>query len=365
MNAGTAYRALDTLLALDRELRRTLQLGRQPDVSTLAQAILMSEKTIAVALSARAIPDSAADIARGSLIAAVLDAQAQVREIILQVQTQRIPALARTVTRMRSATSVEALIRQTCSELTGTLEFRRASYSLFDGASCTLRYVHPGAELPPPESTDSRKPTAAEWDCIADRRSALVDTTALGQDRDHMAEILDTAHYVIAPVVVGSDVRALIHAARDLPWTVDSTDLQLLDIVAATFAVIQKREVRTHRMQRQRRSILAAVRQLATETDSFAGLDADLGLEGASIRPGSPAQSIRAAVHESLTPREAEVLGLIVDGASNNEIAEQLVITVETVKSHVKQVLRKLGAVNRSEAISLYLEERRRAGKTP
>ncbi|WP_063007670.1 LuxR C-terminal-related transcriptional regulator [Nocardia kruczakiae] len=363
MNTSSAHRAFETLVALDRELRDTMDLGRQPNVSTLAEAIVMSDKTIDAALTARPIPDSSADIARAGLIAAVLDAQAQVRELILRARSRRIPALARAVTRMRSAASVEALIRQTCSELTGTLEFRRASYSVIDGAGCTLRYVHPGIESSAP-AREPRKPTAAEQVCFTERRSVLVDGST-GEPSDHMAEILDTSHYVVAPVIVGSEVGALIHAARHLPWAVDSTDLQLLDIVAATFAVIREREVRTDRMQRQRQSILAAVRQLASETDSFAGLDVDLGLEGTSIRPGSPAQPIRAAVHELLTPREAEVLGLIVDGASNNEIAEQLVITVETVKSHVKQVLRKLGAVNRSEAISLYLEEQRQAGKTP
>ncbi|WP_063016061.1 LuxR C-terminal-related transcriptional regulator [Nocardia nova] len=365
MNAGSAHRVLDTLLALDGELRRTLRLGQQPDVPTLDAAIVMSEKTIDVALSARPEPDSSADIARASLIAAVLDAQAQVQELILQTRSRRIPALARVVTRMRSAASVEALIRQTCSELTGTLEFRRASYSVVDGTDCILRYAHPHAESPLPDGTRHRKPTAAERDCIAQRRSVLVDAGAPGHRRDHIAEIVGATRYVVAPVIVGGEVCALLHAARELPWAVDRTDIQLLDIVAATFAVIHEREVRSDRMQRQRQNILAAVRQLATETDSFAGLDVDLGLDGASIRPGSAAQPLRAAVHELLTPREAEVLGLIVDGASNNEIAEQLVITVETVKSHVKQVLRKLGAVNRSEAISLYLEEQRRAGKTP
>jgi DNA-binding CsgD family transcriptional regulator len=48
-------------------------------------------------------------------------------------------------------------------------------------------------------------------------------------------------------------------------------------------------------------------------------------------------------------------------GASNAEIADELVITVETVKTHVKRILRKIGAINRSEAIALYLDE----SKTP
>lgn len=54
--------------------------------------------------------------------------------------------------------------------------------------------------------------------------------------------------------------------------------------------------------------------------------------------------------HPDLTDREREVLGLIVEGKDNNEIAAALVISPETVKSHVSTVLAKLGAGNRAEA---------------
>jgi DNA-binding NarL/FixJ family response regulator len=55
---------------------------------------------------------------------------------------------------------------------------------------------------------------------------------------------------------------------------------------------------------------------------------------------------------EPLTERESEVLRLVLRGASNTTIAGELVITVDTVKSHVKRILRKLGATNRSELIA-------------
>jgi len=52
---------------------------------------------------------------------------------------------------------------------------------------------------------------------------------------------------------------------------------------------------------------------------------------------------------EKLTEREIEVLRLIVQGASNPEIAEELCITVNTVKSHVKNILYKLSLDNRTQ----------------
>lgn len=58
------------------------------------------------------------------------------------------------------------------------------------------------------------------------------------------------------------------------------------------------------------------------------------------------------ALPEPLSGREHEVLDLMAVGASNQEIAESLVITLDTVKRHVSNVLSKLGASNRTQAVS-------------
>ena len=57
-----------------------------------------------------------------------------------------------------------------------------------------------------------------------------------------------------------------------------------------------------------------------------------------------------------LTPRELEVLALLVEGLSNPDIAEHLVVSRSTVKFHVSSILSKLGASSRTEAVSLALQ---------
>ena len=65
-------------------------------------------------------------------------------------------------------------------------------------------------------------------------------------------------------------------------------------------------------------------------------------------RPGSAV----AALAEPLTAREVEILRLIAAGMRNQEIADQLFISLSTVKRHIANAYGKLGASHRTEAIS-------------
>lgn len=74
------------------------------------------------------------------------------------------------------------------------------------------------------------------------------------------------------------------------------------------------------------------------------------------IPPEVAAQLAEHAADDSLTLREIEVLRLIAAGKANKIVASDLLITEETVKGHVKSILSKLGASDRTHAVTIALK---------
>jgi DNA-binding NarL/FixJ family response regulator len=67
--------------------------------------------------------------------------------------------------------------------------------------------------------------------------------------------------------------------------------------------------------------------------------------------PAAAAPASAPELPDELTPREAEVLALIAEGLTNSEIAERLVVSAATVKSHVNHIFAKIGARDRAQAV--------------
>jgi DNA-binding NarL/FixJ family response regulator len=69
-------------------------------------------------------------------------------------------------------------------------------------------------------------------------------------------------------------------------------------------------------------------------------------------------KSFQRNTHSPLSKRETEILRLILDGKKRNEIAGELFIELETVKTHIKNIYSKLDVNSRSEAINIAKKNR-------
>src|SRR5262249_21105158 len=72
----------------------------------------------------------------------------------------------------------------------------------------------------------------------------------------------------------------------------------------------------------------------------------------AGAAPPATGDTDRAGLAEPLSGRELEVLRLLAAGMSNQQIADELVVTLATVKKHVGHILGKLAAANRTQAVA-------------
>jgi DNA-binding NarL/FixJ family response regulator len=193
--------------------------------------------------------------------------------------------------------------------------------------------------------------------------AALLDTqpdfTVLGTASDGESAVL--ACRELKPDVVLMDVRMPgidgIEATRQLApdqnpprvliLTTFDLDQYVFDALRAGASGFLLKDATAERLFEAVRVVAAGEALLAP------GVTRRLISEFARLRPGpaaSGAGGVPAAL-SALTPRETEVLRLVAEGLSNTEIAARLVVTEETVKTHVSRLLAKLGLRDRTQAV--------------
>ncbi|KRF21157.1 hypothetical protein ASG90_01765 [Nocardioides sp. Soil797] len=160
-----------------------------------------------------------------------------------------------------------------------------------------------------------------EIDVVRGRRTILV-LDAMTNPRVHrqLHDVTQSQTYVAAPVIARNHVVGLLHLDRNADTgTTDEFDRDLLMLFS--------------------QSVGAQLDQLLPQE---------------SHDPAQPANMGVASWAEVLTEREGEVLHLVAHGLTNAQIAERLFISEETTKTHMRKLLRKLGASNRSQAGAMY-----------
>jgi DNA-binding CsgD family transcriptional regulator len=190
-----------------------------------------------------------------------------------------------------------------------------------------------------------------EAELVAKQGSALV-SVADGRVDRKWSSLLGWETYAVATLALGASTVGFVHADCALSGReLDEVDLEALDLYAEGLAQVFERAVLRGRLRGHRGELRGAVDWMNTRLSR---------LSDASVVSSNGAADEVAELDELLTPRELEVLRLMARGNTNLAIAKSLVVAEGTVKYHVKNILRKLRAANRADAVARY--ERMTAG---
>jgi DNA-binding NarL/FixJ family response regulator len=190
------------------------------------------------------------------------------------------------------------------------------------------------------------------------------DHTALRLGLCSIIESMDDA-MVVGEAADGEEAVALYQSARPDVMTLDlrMPKLDGLRVVEQVLAAAPEARVLVMTMYDHEEDIFSSIRAGAKgyilKSAPRAEIIAALRKVGAGERylPDYVAATIASRLSApSLTGRETEVLQLLRVGISNKEIARQIHVSEGTVKAHVREILSKLGAISRTEAVNLALQ---------
>jgi DNA-binding CsgD family transcriptional regulator len=77
------------------------------------------------------------------------------------------------------------------------------------------------------------------------------------------------------------------------------------------------------------------------------------GMEGVVLPPGLPVAALPQAVADRLTPREREIVRLLATGYRVKQVSEQLYLSTNTVRNHLKNIFGKLGVASQPALIAM------------
>ncbi|KQH78565.1 LuxR family transcriptional regulator [Mycobacterium gordonae] len=331
---------------------------------------VVAEAIDAKAAVVRAALESLGDVRALNALEAVLDLSSLERDLLEDGARRRTVALLQVqegLSKLRAVEDVAAIVDRAPRELVESCGFDRAVLFRVHEGRMVMESAYFGDDRAGAEKMVAFAQSVAppldhmllETEMIRRHAPAIVrDARTDPRVNRPIIDFSLTHSYVAAPVMPTGKVIGFLHADRLYSGrVVDEIDRDTVWAFAEGFGYAYERTVLLERMRRQHTEVRRA---LASADEAARALqDADLDLRKIEpVERGPAARSlaeVETKVMAVLTRREVEVLRLMAAGRTNQQIADELVISSGTVKSHVKRVLRKLHATNRAEAASAYV----------
>jgi DNA-binding CsgD family transcriptional regulator len=346
-----SQRAVDLTSGMVGQALPSVTAGGHLEAAVMDQALETATNALTEWALTLPADDHRASILLNELNAVRLAAQAHE----LDRRRDSVAALHEALRRLRGATSVDELTNRVPHEA-AKLGFDRVLFSWVENRCWVPVGIHTSAG---PE--EARAVMAAgtsphrtltdllEGEMVRSRRSMIV-RDALDHPRVHpdIQAVMHSHAYVAAPVVTTSGVVGFINADQNSETgTVDAFDRDLIAMFTEGVGLALERA-----------SLMDEVASIRTrvgrQADAMRALLVDIDDGEHHPLTDAPDEPRRSLPAYSLTRREEEVLGLVAAGLSNADIAARLYVAQGTAKTHVKNLLHKLGVENRAQAAAIF-----------
>jgi DNA-binding CsgD family transcriptional regulator len=297
----------------------------------------------------------------------LLELLALEREIVEADYVRRSDArerVADAIRRLGEVGSPQGILERAAEELGTSSEFGRVLIGEVreDGLHARALWSAEGPERAAAAIDELRRaPVPLEYPSVEDEvarhpQTEIVDARAArSRAARRLLEVLGWEEYVVTGLVVQGKTVGLLHADAGTESGVlgapggralDALDAEVVARYAEGLTGVFERAVLREMLQLHHHELRSGVEWMSARLGQ---LTSDGG-DGALGAPDGP----EVDGTEALTPRELDVLRLLARGQTNLEIAHALVVREGTIKYHVKNILRKLGATSRADAVSRY-----------
>jgi DNA-binding NarL/FixJ family response regulator len=342
------------------------------DLDSAAAALSAVRRTLSECLAAEA---DEKDPARARQIAALLvrseHAQAMILDAVLARRAAKVLTVRDALGRLRQAGSTADLVERAAAEA-HYMGFDRILFSRIDHGLWLASSAYAGADegfahtLVEVGLAHPRKLTGTLLEAEMVRRGAPMvvrDPQSNPRVYTELVALTETKAYVAAPVLAWGQPIGLLHADRQAQSVlVDESDRDVLSVFAEGLGIafernllLDKLKAAQHACNEYARGVNALVDDVTVAVMESAALGEGLEPFVPALSTGTqPPRDRDSGVSEMLTRREWDVLRGLAAGKTNAQIAVSLFVAEGTVKTHVKHVLRKLGAANRTDAVAKY-----------